>query len=88
MATGQGVRGQGTLRNVLARPPVARFLTEDASPWAVKDTPTTTWAGSPSPQGQCARFLKDDASPWAMWDTPTTTWAGLPVPPQAGVPRS
>ena len=27
----------------------ARFSKDDASPWAMKDTPTTTWAGLPAP---------------------------------------
>ena len=47
----------------------ARFSEDDASPWALKEAPTTPWAGLPVPPRTGG---PGSTSPQALQDNPTT----------------
>ena len=100
MATGLGVPGQGTQRNMVEgdsehplgwapRPPQAGApgsLEQMVPHWPYRRLRTPPGLDSPSPPGRCARFSEADGPPLALQETPNTPWAGLPVPPRPVCP--
>ena len=66
----------------------ARFSEEDASPWALKEAPTTPWAGLPVPPRPVGPVLRKRRLPMGLEGGSDHPLGRTPRPPQAGGPGS
>ena len=66
----------------------ARFSEDDASPWALKEAPTTPWARLPVPPRPVGPVLRRRRLPMGLEGGSDHPLGWTPRPPQAGGPGS